>query len=159
MHGEPKDDQVSQNEEVSKYPELYEMIMMKDSLLFQVGFNQIDTGQVSRLISEDFEFYHDVHGVMDSKENFIASINGLSDLSFKTWRELRDGTVEIFPLYTDNKTQLYGIIQTGKHEFYQQEEGEKAKRTSIAIFNHLWIKEDGDWKLKRVLSYDHLNTE
>lgn len=87
------------------------------------------------------------------------SINGLNDLPFKTWRILRDSTVEIFPLYSENRSQLYGIIQTGEHEFYQKKEGEKAKRTSVAKFNHLWILEDGDWKLKRVLSYDHQNSK
>ena len=63
--------------------------------------------------------------------------------------------MEVFPLCTDNKQKLYGAIQNGIHDFYQQEKGEKARKTNTAKFTHLWIIEDGDWKLKRVLSYDH----
>ena len=135
--------------------ELFDLIKEKDSLLFQIGFNQIDTSQVSELATTDFEFYHDEHGITETKSAFVNNINGLRELPFKTWRTLVEGSMEVFPLYKDNSQVLYGAIQNGTHDFYQQIEGEDARKTNTARFTHLWIIEDGDWKLKRVLSYDH----
>lgn len=135
--------------------ELFNLLKAKDSLLFQVGFNQIDTAQVAELASADFEFYHDEHGITETKSAFVSSINGIGDLPFKTWRILVNGSLEVFPLYKNNSQDLYGAIQNGVHEFYQQHDGEEARKTNIAKFTHLWIIEDGDWRLKRVLSYDH----
>ena len=135
--------------------ELFKLIREKDSLLFQIGFNQIDTLQVAKLISTDFEFYHDEHGITETKSGFLRNINGIRELPFKTWRTLVDSSMEVFPLYKENSQVLYGAIQNGVHDFYQQNEGEEARKTNIARFTHLWIIENGDWKLKRVLSYDH----
>ncbi len=140
---------------ISENQALFDLIKEKDSLLFQIGFNQIDTLQIASLISMDFEFYHDKHGVTDNKQSFLMSINGLRDLPFKTWRTLVDGSMEVFPLCNDNGKKPYGAIQNGIHDFYQQIDGEDAHKTSTAKFTHLWIVENGDWKLKRVLSYDH----
>lgn len=134
---------------------LFNQIKEKDSLLFQIGFNQIDTAQVSLLTSIDFEFYHDQHGITDSKNAFIGNIDGIRDLPFKTWRTLVEGSMEVFPLYKENNKALYGAIQTGIHEFYQQHIGDKVRKTNTAKFTHLWIIEDGKWRLSRVLSYDH----
>lgn len=149
---------VSSTLDTPRHPELHQLILIKDSLLFDIGFNQIDTSQVADLIAQDFEFYHDEHGITDSKDAFLTSIAGLSELPFKTWRTLKKESVEIFPLYSDNKTELYGILQTGIHEFYQQHEGEEARKTSTAQFSHLWILEEDAWKLKRVISFDHINS-
>lgn len=135
--------------------ELFNTLKIKDSLLFQVGFNQIDTIQVRSLVSEDFEFYHDEHGITDSKDSFVNNIEGIRELPFKTWRTLVDGSMEVFPLYMNNRQELYGAIQNGTHDFYQQNEGEKSRKTNTAKFTHLWIIENDEWKLKRVLSYDH----
>lgn len=134
--------------------ELFKLISAKDSLLFQIGFNQIDTLMVASLVADDFEFYHDEHGITDSKDSFVQNIEGIRTLPFKTWRTLVEGSTEVYPLYTDDQ-QLYGAIQHGIHEFYQQHEGEEAKRTNVAKFTHLWRKTHGVWELSRVLSYDH----
>jgi len=135
--------------------QLYRLIQEKDSLLFQIGFNKIDTHQVALLTSTDFEFYHDEHGITETKSAFIKNISGIGELPFKTWRTLVEGTMEVFPLYQDNSQVLYGAIQNGIHDFYQKKEGEAARKTNTAKFTHLWVIENGDWKLKRVLSYDH----
>lgn len=134
---------------------LFNLIREKDSLLFQIGFNQIDTVEVIKLTSNDFEFYHDEHGITETKSEFVSNIAGIKDLPFKTWRILVDGSMEVFPLYKDNSSILYGAIQNGFHDFYQQIEGDDARKTNTARFTHLWIIENGEWKLRRVLSYDH----
>jgi hypothetical protein len=48
-----------------KNSELYKIIMSKDSLLFDVGFNTCDISQFENLFSDDLEFYHDRSGTSD----------------------------------------------------------------------------------------------
>ena len=135
--------------------ELLKTLKEKDSLLFQIGFNQLDTLQLLSLVSEDFEFYHDLSGVTGTKAAFVQSIKSIGDLPFKTWRKLVKDSMEVYPLHKNNGQILYGAIQTGVHDFYQQHKGKQARKTSTARFTHLWILENDHWKLKRVLSYDH----
>ena len=52
----------SQEEKNSK---LYKTIISKDSLLFNVGFNTCDISQFEKLLSDDFEFYHDLDSISD----------------------------------------------------------------------------------------------
>jgi ketosteroid isomerase-like protein len=49
----------------------------------------------------------------------------------------------------------YGAIQVGIHRFYAIAEGKKDQLTETGRFTQVWKKEDGKWKLARVLSYDH----
>ena len=127
--------------------ELHQTLKANDSLLFEVGFNQCDLSQFENLFSEDFEFYHDQGGIDASKEAFMASMkNGLcSSGSNSTRRELVAGSLEVYPLYNDRV--LYGAIQKGIHRFCE----------TTAKFMHLWLLENGEWKVSRVLSYDHKN--
>ena len=71
----------------------------------------------------------------------------------KPIRKLVDGSLDVFPLY--NEGILYGAIQNGVHEFYIKEPDKELYKTNIAPFTSLWIIEENQWKLKRVLSYDH----
>ena len=67
-------------------------------------------------------------------------------------RSLVSESLEVFEMKKDNK--LYGAIQKGKHTFQQKIDGEM-KTVGIADFTHLWLLENNEWKLKRVLSYNH----
>jgi hypothetical protein len=137
----------------STIQELFVELKQKDSLVFNLGFNECDTAQLRVLISDNFEFYHDQSGLLDSKENFIRNIPNLCNMNYKPTRVLVDGSLEVFPLYSNGE--LYGAIQKGEHEFYGEEPGKPKYLTSTAKFTHVWILENGAWKLKRVLSYDH----
>ena len=137
----------------STLQELFLELKQKDSLVFNLGFNECDTAQLRVLISDDFEFYHDQSGLLDSKENFIRNIPNLCNVNYKPTRVLVDGSMEVFPLYSNGE--LYGAIQKGVHEFYGEEPGKPKYLTSTAKFTHVWMLGNGEWKLKRVLSYDH----
>jgi hypothetical protein len=139
----------SANAQIGETSELYTTLKSKDSLLFEVGFNQCELSQFEQLVGEDFEFYHDISGVNRSKAEFMATMReGLCRSGENsTRRELVKGSLEVFPLY--NNSNLYGAIQRGMHRF-----GE-----STARFTHLWLLEDNEWKLSRVLSFDHLTKE
>lgn len=139
--------------------ELFETLKANDSLLFNVGFNTCDLSQFENLMAEDLEFYHDKSGSTNSLSQFMEVMKtGICkpSKSYKARRELVKGSLEVFPLY--NNGELYGAIQTGEHRFYEKNLNQPEipeKAGSIAKFTHLWILENNQWKLKRVLSFDH----
>jgi CubicO group peptidase (beta-lactamase class C family) len=144
--------------QVSKNSELKQIINKKDSLLFSVGFNTCDISQFKKLISDNFEFYHDQAGITKSKSEFILGIeNGLCKLDYKPKRVLDKNSLKIYPLNKNGI--LYGAIETGIHSFYAIEKNKDEYLTSVAKFTHLWILENEDWKLKNGLSYDHKDVE
>lgn len=142
----------SQEEKNSK---LYKTIMLRDSLLFNIGFNTCDVKQFENLLSDNFEFYHDKDSIQD-KALFLKKIRQGLCSSTKTYQARRDlvqGSTEIYPLSKNGV--LYGALQIGIHQFFEPVPGGKDKFGSTARFTHLWILENGVWKLRRSLSYDH----
>lgn len=142
---------LSQPDESSR---LYSTIQTRDSLLFAVGFNTCDIRLFDTLVSDNFEFYHDQSGAVLSKQDFIADIrDGLCTLPYKPRRELVEHSVEVYPLR--NNGVVYGAVQTGEHRFYALEQDKPEYLTSTARFTHVWLLEHGEWKISRVLSYNH----
>lgn len=140
--------------QINRSTELYKTLKQNDSLLFNASFNTCDIPELEKLVSDDFEFYHDKGGLMGSKAEFIEKTkNGLCKLNYKARRELVEESLEVFPLNKDGV--LYGAVQTGRHNFYAKEKDKPEYLTSTAVFTHVWLLENGSWKLKRVLSYDH----
>lgn len=138
--------------------QLYNTLKAKDSLLFNIGFNTCDLAQFDQLLSEDFEFYHDIAGITKSKAVFIEEIkNGICKLNYKPRRELVESSLEASPLRKNNK--LYGAIQTGVHRFYAIEKDGSEHLTSIAKFTSVWLLEGEQWKLSRCLSYEHKKSD
>lgn len=141
---------------------LYKTIMSKDSLLFNVGFNTCDITQFENSYTEDFEFYHDKDSVSD-KAQFLRNLKkGLcgSPDTYKSRRYLVPNSTEVYPLY--KKGVLYGAMQMGIHQFYEKSVGKnesladaKEHFGSTAKFTHVWLLQNGDWKLRRSFSYDH----
>jgi len=125
--------------------ELFNTLKAKDNLLFEVGFNECNLDVMEKLVTNDIEFYHDKDGITKSKKKFLASIKDNLCTSGKNIikRVLDEASFEVFPLYQDGK--LYGAIQNGTHTFGQTK----------ASYSHLWLLEKQDWKLSRVLSYNH----
>lgn len=150
---------VSSFAQIDKTSEVYITLKTNDSLLFNVGFNTCDLSQFENFLSDDLEFYHDKSGTTNSLSQFLEVMKtGICNPSniFKVRRELIKGSLEVFTLY--NNGELYGAIQTGEHRFFEKnmDQPEKAEKAgSIAKFTHLWILENQQWKLKRILSYDH----
>lgn len=140
--------------QVAESSELFKTLAKKDSLLFTEGFNHCNIQATEDLVSKDLEFYHDTGGIQNRKEFFKAvKENICSNADKKPIRKLVLGTLKVFPL--ENNGQLYGAIQKGIHQFYIKEPDKDLYLTSSAKFTHLWILEEGRWKLKTVLSYDH----
>ena len=140
--------------QVDRSSRLYTALQTNDSLLFTVGFNTCDISQFENLLSDSFEFYHDKAGVTSTKSAFIAGIReGLCTLPYKPRRQVVESSLEVYPLEKDGV--LYGAIQMGEHHFYAVEKDKPEHLTSTAKFTHVWLLENGGWKLSRGLSYNH----
>ena len=144
--------------QVPKSDALFKVLKAKDSLLFDRAFNHCETIWLETLISEDFEFYHDQSGVTDSKGAFLKVMReGICrpDNPYRSRRELLPESLEVFPMY--NNGQLYGALQRGTHRFFEMDSLGMEREGSTAQFSHLWIHEKNEWKLKRVISFNHHN--
>ena len=140
----------------AKDSEVFQALKSYDSLLFTISFNQCKLSEVDNIMADDLEFYHDKSGITNSKEEFMSVMkNGICNPSNKSKarRELVNGSLQVFPLYDNGK--LYGAIQQGEHRFYESYNGEPEKAGSTAKFSHLWLKNENNWILKRVYSYNH----
>lgn len=134
---------------------LYQVLKSKDSIIFERAFNRCELEKLEPLISDNFEFYHDLAGIQNKTEFFNAiRTNICGNAQQKILRKLNETCLSVFPL--KNNGQLYGAIQKGEHTFYIAKNG-KTIPTGNALFTHLWILEHNNWKLKRVLSYNHNN--
>ena len=138
--------------------DLFGELEQRDSLLFDVGFNTCDISQFESLVSDDFEFYHDQAGITNSKAEFISGIeDGLCTLPYKPRRALDEGSMTVYPLKKNGL--LYGAVQMGTHRFYAEERDGSEHLTSVARFTHIWLLDQGIWKLSRAFSYDHTKRE
>jgi hypothetical protein len=109
---------------------------------------------MQRFFTTDVEFYHDKGGVTLGLEKLMATTkkNLCGPNDFRLRREAVPGTVKVFPL--QNGEVIYGAIISGEHVFYIKEGG-KERLDGLAKFTHLWLLNNGVWKMTRVLSYDH----
>ena len=142
------------NESMLDEKELEVHILEQDSLLFHLFFEKMDSAGVEPLIHEDFEFYHDLSGFMDSKEQFLNTVSAFQQMEQKISREIIPSATECFYLYDSDL--LYAVLQRGEHVFYEQYPNQEKRETSRAKFSHLWVLSEGQWCLKRVFSFEHI---
>jgi ketosteroid isomerase-like protein len=128
---------------------LYDELARMDSLLFDAAFVTCSAEKANSFFSDDVEFYHDQTGfesgqqVRDTFRRLTASCPGTRGVR----REIVAGSLRVYPM------QGYGAVQMGVHRF--KERG--APTHTVARFVHLWRQKNGQWKITRVLSFDHLD--
>jgi hypothetical protein len=142
--------------QVSKNSELFLTLKTQDSLLFEKGFNQCDMPYLESVVHKDIIFYHDQSGIQDRAIFFDNVKKYICGGASKPIRKVDEQSLQVFPMNANSK--LYGAIQTGTHRFYRREAGKADIPTSTAKFTHLYLLENGKWRLKEVLSYDHQET-
>ena len=59
--------------QVEKTSELYINLKVNDSIIFDASFNTCNLKQLTTLINDDLEFYHDKAGLMEGKDTFIEN--------------------------------------------------------------------------------------
>lgn len=132
---------------------LFDQLQAKDEMMFAQGFDKCNLQITAALMTDDVEFYHDKGGVDKGKKAFLETMkNGLCRTGKnEIRRHLIPNSLAVFPMR--NNGELYGAIQTGKHSFAPPG---KEITTAPAQFMHLWLlEEDGEWRISRVMSYDH----
>lgn len=99
-------------------------------------------------------FYHDKSG-MQNKAVFLENTRKYicGDSNKKPIRKVVEESLEVYPLY--NNGVLYGVIQTGIHDFFIREKNKLDIHTGRAKFTHLYVLENDKWLLKEVFSFDH----
>ncbi|MDR7209825.1 nuclear transport factor 2 family protein [Flavobacterium piscis] len=117
-------------------------IIKMDSLLFDVAFNQCDAALFKKIIAEDVEFYDDRFGLNHSKGNEIKSLVEKCARPEKLTRKLDSCTID--------KLGDFGALQIGEHTFLVND-----IPVGTGKFIHIWERKDNDWKLKRIVSYEH----
>ena len=132
-------------EDTLPYRDLYKEIAHMDSVLFN-AFNTRDIELFKTLFTEDLEFYHDKGG-LTNYEYTINSLKRTAELNNHLKRELVKGSLEVYPVPG------YGAMQIGAHTFCHLENGKNDCGTFK--FVHIWQKKNGQWKITRVISYDH----
>jgi len=140
-------------------PGLLEEVLAADAALFRAFFDDCDPEAVRRLVTDDFEMFHDKGGRnITSGEQFVTITKEKCQrqrdgTDFLSTRELVRESVKVYPLNN------YGAIETGTHRFYAVSKGKPNRLTEVAQFTHVWKEENGQWRLARVLSYDHVLAE
>ena len=125
--------------------ELYKEIERADSVLFE-AFNRQDMATFKAMFTKDLEWFQDNGGLIPYKtifENFGNTFKNENKLS----RVLVKESLEVHPLKD------YGAIQIGSHQFRHFENGKEEVGTFKFLM--IWNKKDGQWKISRVVSYDH----
>ena len=136
-------------------PESLAETMLHRDEVFWEAYNRCDLDGMAEFFTEDIEFYHDQGGVMLGAAGVLGATrdNLCSNPEVRHRREAVGETVRVFPMQDGEA--VYGAILSGQHLFYVLERGQPERATGLARFTHLWLHEDGDWRMARVLSYDH----
>jgi hypothetical protein len=134
--------------------ELFLTMQRHDSTFFERAFNSCDTNFLKQAIHADLVFYHDRGGIQNKTQFLTNAIKNLcSDWNNKPIRKVRKESLEVYPLYNEGK--LYGVVQSGVHDFYIRKPGTSDTLTGTAKFTHVYLLEKDKWILKEVLSFDH----
>ncbi len=123
---------------------LFDTIAGLDRRLFD-AYNTCDLSTLGAMVTDDLEFYHDKTGLSVGKQVFVDSIR--NNICGKTQRELVPGSLEVYRL------DHYGAVEIGRHRFLHP--GHDEIGIGEAKFITLWQFKGGEWKVARVISYDH----
>jgi hypothetical protein len=138
---------VAQNEkkEVISENELFNKIASLDSLLFK-AYNSKNLDLMKTFFTNDLEWYQDNGGLINFEQVFI-NFQSIFNREYDLKRNLVKESLEVHPING------YGAIEIGKHQFKHIENG----KLEIGTFKFLmiWKNENGNWKISRVISYDH----
>lgn len=118
---------------------------------FWQAYNACDMRKMGELLTPDVEFYHDKTGLTVSREALVESLRKgpCANPGMHLRREAVEASLEFHALKGG-----YAIL-SGRHRFYVQEAGKPEHLDGEAKFTGVWKFADGQWRMHRVLSYDH----
>lgn len=126
--------------------ELFRTIAALDTAVFD-AYNRCDLEKFGSFFPEELEFYHDNGGLTDrTRKSLVESVK--NNICGKVRRELVAGSLEVYPL------RGYGAVEIGVHRFHHPGK-DKTEPVGEAKFVQIWQNKDGEWKITRVISFDH----
>lgn len=125
---------------------LFDELARMDALLFDALYVSCDAEAFASFFTEDAEFYHDISGARYGEEARSMSV---CPRDYGSRRILVPGSLEVYPM------RGYGAIQMGVHRFVR----EGREINTIARFIHLWQQQNGEWRISRALSFEHIPEE
>ncbi|TDW45830.1 uncharacterized protein DUF4440 [Flavobacterium sp. 270] len=117
-------------------------IIQMDSLLFGSAFNQYDVTIFRKIISDDVEFYDDRYGLNVPNDIKSKALIEKYTRPQNVTRKLNSCTID--------KLGDFGAVQLGEHTFFIN-----GIPNGTGKFIHIWERKGKDWKLKRIVSYEH----
>ena len=124
---------------------LYQTIASQDSGLFG-AFNAHDIELLKTFFTGDLEFYHDKSGLTNYDQT-NGNFKKMFDQNNGIKKELVPNSLEVYPIKD------YGAIEVGEHQFCHIENGKND--CGAFPFIILWQKQAGNWRVSRVISYNH----
>ena len=125
--------------------ELNKAVTTLDASVFD-AFNRCEVDKFATFFTDDVEFYHDRDGLSVGKADLAESVK--KNICGKVTRELVPGTLQVYPLPG------YGAVETGVHRFHHPGH-DVTEPVGEGKFLHVWQCKNGQWKITRVISYDH----
>lgn len=118
---------------------------------FWTAYNACDMDGIGELVTADIEFYHDKTGLTTSRAVVVDSLRKgpCADPASRLRRELIDESLAFHPLKDG-----YAIL-SGRHRFYVHRRDQPERLDGQADFTTVWKRDDGRWRMHRVLSYAH----
>jgi hypothetical protein len=124
--------------------DLFQTLAALDAALFDT-YNKCELEKNRTFFADDLEFYHDQGGLTVGADTLTQQLK--KNICGRTRRELVAGSLEVHEL------KGYGAVQIGVHRFFSPIDA--TAPSGEAKFIHLWRYKDGEWKITRVISYDH----
>jgi hypothetical protein len=125
--------------------ELFNKIANLDSLLF-AAYNSKNLDLMKNYFTSDLEWYQDNGGLIGFEKVF-ENFNSIFNRDYDLKRSLIKESLEVHLI------EGYGAIEIGMHQFKHIENG----KLEIGTFKFLmiWKNDNENWKISRVVSYDH----
>ncbi len=124
---------------------LYNKITAMDKIFFD-AFNAKDMTKFKSLFTEDLEWFQDNGGLL-SYDTVFANFEKMFKNENKLTRTLVKGSLEVHPIKD------FGAIEVAQHQFRHMENGKEEVGTFK--FVAIWKKIGNQWKVSRMISYDH----
>jgi hypothetical protein len=124
---------------------LFDQIAKLDSSLFS-AYNSKNLSLLKTFFTADLEWYQDNGGILGYEKVFV-NFQEIFNKDYDLKRNLIEESLEVHPILG------FGAIEIGKHQFKHFENG----KLEVGTFKFLmiWKNDNGNWKISRVVSYDH----
>ncbi|MCX2742804.1 nuclear transport factor 2 family protein [Mangrovivirga sp. M17] len=126
--------------------------LIRQDSLFWVAFNRCDVDEMMTFFTDDMEFYHDNGGFTKGLRKFEEETRAGMCKDPANWSLRRVEIKESTEIYEINQ---YGAIISGEHLFYINETDKDEYLDGYGKYQNIWKYDDGEWKMSRILSYDH----